>query len=312
MEVIMALDPQVKTLLEQAAALGSPAVNTVSPTEARALMEARGTDPAPGVYKVENFNIDGPGGPIPLRVYTPKGNGPLPILVWYHGGGWVLGNLNTTDVACRHLCNKAQCIVVSVDYRLAPESKFPAAAEDCFIATKWTSENASSLGGDHTRLAVGGMSAGGNLAASVALMARDRGEPNISHQLLVVPATEPKFDTQSYLDNAEGYALTRDAMIWYWDSYLPEAKDKDNPYAAPMRASDLSGLPSAFIITGEYDPLRDEGEAFGARLLESGVDTQVKRYEGMFHLFFNLPTTLTKGAEAMNDASNALRKSFGI
>ena len=308
----MVLDPQVKTLLEQAAALGAPAVNTVSPTEARALMEARGTDPAPGVYKVQNFSIDGPGGEIPLRVYTPTGTSPLPILVWYHGGGWVLGNLNTTDVACRHLCNKAQCIVVSVDYRLAPEAKFPAAAEDCFTATKWTSNNASSLGGDQARLAVGGMSAGGNLAAAVSLMARDRGGPTIAHQLLVVPVTERKFDTQSYIDNAEGYALTRDAMIWYWDSYLTDTKDEENPYAAPMRASDLSGLPPAFIITGEYDPLRDEGEAFGTRLAESGVTTQIKRYDGMFHLFFNLPTTLSKGGEAMNDASNALKKAFGI
>ena len=307
----MALDPQVKALLEQAAALGSPAVNTVSPKEARALMEGRGVDPGPGVYKVQNRGVPGPAGDVPVRIYTPHGTGPFPILAWYHGGGWVLGNLNTTDVACRHLCNKAGCVVVSVDYRLAPEAKFPAAAEDCFAATKWAAENASEIGGHGGRLAVGGMSAGGNLAAAVSLMARDRGGPEIAHQLLVVPVTERNFETKSYRENAEGYALTRDAMIWYWDQYLGSEADEGNPYAAPMKASDLSGLPSAFIITGEYDPLRDEGEAYGARLAEAGVETKVKRYAGMFHLFFNLPTTLTKGAEAMRDASEGLKAALG-
>ena len=306
----MPLDPQARMVLEQTAALGLPATHTVSPEEARANGKLRPRSPGPEVARVEDRSIPGPDGDVPVRIYTPEGAGPFPILVWYHGGGWVVGDLDGADGTARHLTVGANCIVVSVDYRLAPETKFPGPAEDCYAATRWAADNASAMGGDAGRIAVGGDSAGGNLAAAISLMARDRGGPSIVHQLLVYPVTERDFSTGSYHSNAEGYGLGRDAMIWYWDHYLANDADAQNPYAAPMQADDLRGLPPALIITAEYDPLRDEGEAYAAKLSAAGVPTQCTRYDGMTHGFFSQTAMVDKAKLAVAEASEALKKTF--
>ena len=219
----------------------------------------------------------------------------------------MVGSLDISDGTSRHLCVGADCVVISVDYRLAPEAKFPGAAEDCYAATKWVVENASSINVDPHGIAVGGDSAGGNLAAVVSLMARERGGPPLAFQLMVYPVTDRDFRTDSYQRNAEGYLLTRESMVWYWDQYLGEASDAVNPYAAPMQAKDLKGLPPALVITAEFDPLRDEGEAYAKRLEAAGVRTSCTRYDGMIHGFFGMPDMIDKGEEAITQASAALR-----
>nr|WP_281427635.1 alpha/beta hydrolase [Mesobacillus maritimus] len=262
------------------------------------------------VGKVEDRRIPGPGGEIPVRIYTPEGEGPFPALVYYHGGGWVIGNLDTVEVPCRLLTNRANCVVISVDYRLAPEHKFPAAAEDAYSAVQWVVDNASSIGVDSARVAVGGDSAGGNLAAVVALMAKDKGGPSISYQMLIYPVTNHNYDTQSYKDNAEGYFLTKSTMEWFWNHYLRNEEDGKNPYASPLLAEDVSGLPPALVITGGFDPLRDEGEAYAEKLKAAGVAVEATRYDGMIHGFFWLPGMLLQGDKAIHQAANALREAF--
>jgi acetyl esterase len=306
----MPLDPQAKAVMEQVAALGFPPAHTVSPQEARANNRARPRARGPEVGRVEDRIIPGPESTLPVRIYTPQGSGPFPVLVWFHGGGWVVGDLDTADATCRNLTVGANCLVVSVDYRLAPETKFPGPAEDCYAATRWVEQNAASISADPGRIAVGGDSAGGNLAAAVSLMARDRGVSLPIFQLLVYPVADRNFDTESYVDNAEGYQLTRDGMVWYWDHYLKDDTDASNPYAAPLQASDLSGLPPALVITAEYDPLRDEGEAYARRLEAAGVSIVCTRYDGMIHGFFGMAAAIDKGKQAIDQASSALQNAF--
>ena len=306
----MPLDPQAQAVIDAVNALGLPAVWEVTPEQARANAAARPRPAGPEVAAVENRSIPGPDGDVPVRIYTPEGDGPFPILVWYHGGGWVVGDLESADSTSRHLCKGAGCVVVSVDYRLSPETKFPGPAEDCYAATVWAADNAASIGGDASRLAVGGDSAGGNLAAGVSLMAADRNGPAIVHQLLVYPVTDRNYQTASYVNNATGYMLARDAMQFYWDAYLDNEADADNPYAAPMQADSLVGQPSALVITAEYDPLRDEGEAYGRRLQEAGVDTKISRYDGMIHGFFGMVGIMDKSGQVMEEATTALRVAF--
>ncbi len=305
----MPLDPQVVAVMEQVAALGLPAPHTVSPAEARANAKKRPRSPGPEVAKVEDRNIPGPDGGVPVRIYTPDGDGPFPILAWYHGGGWVVGDLESADGVSRSLCAGGQCVVVSVDYRLAPDTKFPGPAEDCWAATTWAVNNAAEINGDPARLAVGGDSAGGNLAAAMSLMAADRGGPDIALQLLVYPVADRDFGTVSYTDNAEGYSLTKVTMQYYWDQYI-DAEHATNPYAVPMQANDLAGQPPALVITAEFDPLRDEGEAYAKRLREAGVETTATRYDGMIHGFFNMGAAVDKGRQAVDEASAALRNAF--
>ncbi|MDA1129342.1 MAG: alpha/beta hydrolase [Chloroflexi bacterium] len=305
----MPLDPQVIKVMEQVAALGLPAAYTVSPAHARANAKLRPRSPGPEVAKVEDRAIPGPDGDVPVRIYTPEGDGPFPILAWYHGGGWVVGDLDSADGTARNLCVGGQCLVVSVDYRLAPDTKFPGPAEDCWSATTWAVDNASSINADPSRLAVGGDSAGGNLAAGIALMAADRGGPEIALQLLVYPVTDVNFTTVSYGENAEGYSLTKTTMEWYWDQYLSGKEDATNPYAVPMQANSLAGQPAALVITAEYDPLRDEGEAYAKRLEEAGVETTATRYDGVIHGFFSMGA-VDKGQQAVDEASAALRTAF--
>ena len=264
------------------------------------------------VARVEDRLIDGPGGRLPLRVYTPDGDAPFPALVFFHGGGWVEGDLDSRDPLCRALAIAAGCVVVSVDYRLAAADKFPAALDDAYAATWWvgTATNAETIGVDAALLAVGGESAGGNLAAAVALMARDRGGPRLVHQLLVYPVLNYAFDTPSYRDN-EAHGPSPAESRWYWQQYLRTEEDGRHPYASPLQARDLRGLPPALIITAELDTLRDEGEAYAARLREAGLPTVSTRYAGMRHAFVS-PTVSDEGRRAIREAGHALRAAFEL
>jgi acetyl esterase len=263
------------------------------------------------VAAVKDLEVPGPAGGIPVRVYRPSEESDLPVLVYLHGGGWAICSIETHDVTCRELANGAGCVVVSVEYRLAPEHRFPAAVEDCYAALGWVAGHAASLGGDPARLAVGGDSAGGNLAAVVALLARERGGPRLCHQLLVYPITDHAFDTTSYRENAEGPLLTRETMRGFWGLYLAREEDGRNPLASPLRAPDLAGLPSAHVITAEYDPLRDEGEAYAKRLAAAGVPVVQRRYDGMIHGFFGFTAQIDRAGEAVADAARELRRGFG-
>jgi acetyl esterase len=309
----MPLDPQVKAFLEQQAALGLPAYHTLTPVQARAqMLAARATGTPEPVAHVEDLAVPSPDGDIPVRLYQPEGDMPLPALVFFHGGGWVIGSVDGSDPTCRSLANRAGCIVISVEYRLAPEAKFPAAAEDCYTATRWVAENAARRGIDPARIAVGGVSAGGNLAAVVALMARDRGGPALIHQMLVVPVTDSSMSSASYTENAEGYGLSKQAMAWFWDHYLTGEADRSNPYAAPPRAASLAGLPPAQVLTAEFDPLRDEGKAYADRLREAGVPVTYTCFEGMVHGFFSMATDFDGGRRAVDQATAALRAAFAM
>jgi acetyl esterase len=294
------------------AALGTPPLGTVPAPEARLAMAARPLPPGAPVARVVNQTIPGPAGSIPVRIYYPSESTPLPVLVWYHGGGWVLGTLDGVDHVGRELANTANCIVVSVDYRLAPEHKFPACPDDCEAAYYWAVENAASLGGDPRRVAVGGDSAGGNLAAVVSLRAREAGRPLPAFQLLIYPVTDADFTRPSYVENADGYMLTEVSMRWFWDQYVNSPEEMADPQASVIRASDLSGLPPALIITAEFDPLRDEGEAYGELLRQAGVPVTVTRYDGMIHGFFGQFTMVDKGREAIRESAEALNKAFAL
>lgn len=302
----MPLDPQAKKLLQQLAEMELPPLSTLEALQARELVaKLRGKELRPqAVGRVENRTLLN----IPVRIYTPESSTPLPVLVYFHGGGWVLGNLDAADNICRSLANGGGCIVVSVDYRLAPEHKFPAAVEDAYAVTNWVAKNAAALHGDSTRIAVGGDSAGGNLAAAVALMARDQGEPSLVYQLLIYPATQYGFETQSYQEFGQGgFGLTKEEMVWFWHHYLADAADGQNPYASPLLANTLTKLPPACIITAECDVLRDEAEAYAARLQSAGVSVQRHRYDGMIHSFVGMGAVLDQGKQALTDIAAELR-----
>ncbi|MDN3016153.1 alpha/beta hydrolase fold domain-containing protein [Paenibacillus sp. BSR1-1] len=307
------IDPQAWFILKQLESAGAPPLELLTPDQARLGADFRLLAGVPEqVAKVENRTIPVPGGEIPVRIYTPSGEGPFPALVYYHGGGWVIGNLDTVDVPCRMLANRAGCVVVSVDYRLAPEHKFPTAAEDSYAVVKWVAEQAASIQVDPERIAVGGDSAGGNLAAVVALMARDQGGPSIAYQMLIYPVTNHSYETESYRENANGYFLTKNTMVWFWNHYLRDEQDGKNPYASPLLAEDLSGLPPALVITAGFDPLRDEGEAYAERLKATGVPVEATRYDGMIHGFFWMPGVLEQGSAAIKQAANALNQAFHV
>ena len=264
----------------------------------------------PDVHKVENRKIPGPAGEIPIRIYTPASK-PNGILVYFHGGGWVVGDLASHDYVCRVFTNETGCTVVAVDYRLAPEHKFPAGPDDCYAATQWVSKNAPSLGSDADHIAVGGDSAGGNLAAVISLMARDRSGPRIRHQMLIYPVTDCSMDTPSYQEfTADGFVLSKLDMEWFWNYYIPNAKDRENPYASPARARDLKTLPPAHIITASHDPLRDEGEAFAELLKKAGNKVKVKRYEGVVHGFVSLQVVIDQGKTATRELAEELKASL--
>ncbi|MGC1678392.1 MAG: alpha/beta hydrolase [Candidatus Binataceae bacterium] len=311
----VALDPQMKAFLDAANADGPMFLRSETAEQARAkmmaMLEATPTEP-PEVYSVEDRAIAGPHGLIPIRVYTPaEARTPMGILMYFHGGGWVLGNLDTHDIVCRDLANGAGCVVVSVDYRLAPEHKFPAAPNDCYAATKWAASNAAALGADASKIAVGGDSAGGNLATAVALMARDRGGPRLCFQLLFYPALSAANDTPSQREfAADGFVLSRADMEWFWNHYLDSPADAKNPLACPNLASSLAGLPPALVLTASHDPLRDEGEAYAAAMRKAGVTVTLTRYDGVTHGFISFAALLDKGKQGLAQASAALRAAF--
>ena len=311
----MPLDPQAKALLDQRAASGEPQLHRMTVAQARATIEASidRVTPRETVAGVEDREAPGPHGPIPVRIYTPEGAGPFPILLYFHGGGWVVCSIETHDAWCRHICNRIGCLVVSVDYRLAPEYLFPAAVDDCFAAAQWVSLHGASFNGDGSRLAVAGDSAGGTLSAVVCLLARDQGGPKIAYQVLITPATDYyNLDLPSYRDNAEGFGMDTADVIWLMDLYLPPTVDRDDPRAFPLRALDLQGLPPAMVITAEYDSLRDDGDLYAARLQNAGVPVIWAPYDGMIHNFPLDYEVLTQGEKAVEAIASALRSAFGL
>jgi len=295
---------------------GRPAYHQLSPKDARQLF--RETRPAstptpPQIGMVRDLTADGPLGPIPLRVYRPAGvpaSTPLAVLVFFHGGGWVIGDLETHDVLCRQLTAGSGVSVVSVDYRLAPEHKFPAAVDDAWAATRWVVAHAGELAVDASRLAVGGDSAGGNLAAVVALLARDKGAPAIAVQVLIYPVTDLVGETRSYRDFAEGYLLTREGMRWFIAHYLTAEAEAADWRASPLRAQSLAGLPPALIVTAGFDPLRDEGEAYAERLRDAGVRVDSVCYGGMIHGFVPMGRLLDTAGRAISLIAGSLSQAL--
>jgi acetyl esterase len=294
----MPVDPQIQALLDRGT--GVPATHTLPVDEARRQYEARialMAPPAP-VATVGERSIDGPGGLLRLRIYTPVGGGPFPLMMFFHGSGFVLCSLDTHDGLCRNLAAGIGCVVVSVDYRLAPEHRFPAGPDDCLAATRWAAAHAAELGIDPARILLAGDSAGGTIAAVTALRVRDEGGPELCGQMLLYPVTDYHTPgTPSYAENADGYGLTRDTMKWFWGHYLNDPGEAENPHACPLRARDLSGLPPAFVMSAEYDPLRDEAELYGERLRAAGVPTEITRRPGMNHGFL-FWVGLVSGADA--------------
>jgi acetyl esterase len=312
----MALDPQAANVLELIVKAGRPPYHQLSPKEARQLfLETRpaSTPPAPQIGNVRDVTAEGPLGAIPLRVYRPAGasdSRPLPALVYFHGGGWVIGDLETHDVICRQLTAEAGISVISVDYRLAPEHKFPAAVDDAWAATRWVAAHAADLAVDSARLAVGGDSAGGNLAAVVALLARDAGAPQITLQALLYPVTDVGTEWPSYQTFSDGYLLTAESMRWFIAHYLTSEKEAVDWRVSPLRAPFLRGLPPALIVTAGFDPLRDEGEAYARALRDASVRVDYVCYGGMIHGFIPMGRLLDTGGRAVSHMAASLRQAL--
>ncbi len=304
----MPLDPQAKVLIDLIEGSGGFELTPdADPQRLRELYAALSLPGRIAVARVEDRAIPGPAGEIPLRIYRPEGDEPKPAIVYYHGGGWVIGGLDTHDGACRAFADAVDATVVSVDYRLAPEHPYPAAVEDACAALEWVSGQAAELGIDAKRIAVAGDSAGGNLAAVVAQVARDSGGPAVRFQLLVYPVTDYEFDSPSMNDNAEGYFLTRTAMRWFYGHYLNDPSEGADPRVSPLRASDLAGLAPAYVITAEFDPLRDQGVAYATALAAAGTPVAARTYDGMFHGFLSMIEWIDAGKVAFDDAVAALR-----
>jgi acetyl esterase len=285
----MAVDLATTTFLQEMAAAGGKPLHESTPQEARALGAglAALAGPGPDMARVEEHNIPVAGGSVPVRVLVPLER-PGGVIVYYHGGGWVISAIAEYDTLARKLAERTSCAVVLVEYRLAPEHRYPTAVDDSYAALEWTRNHIRDIAGRDVPLIVAGDSAGGNLAAVMALRARDRRGPTIALQVLVYPVTDANLDRPSYVDPENQLLLTRDGMIWFWDHYLPEAARRVEPDASPLRARDLSNLPPAVVLTAEHDVLRDEGEAYAARLAEAGVPVELKRYAGQMHAFFQL------------------------
>ncbi len=330
---LMPLHPQVEAMRAQRASHGAEPLYTLSVAQARIadLASIRaGSGQPEAVAAIKERQIEGPDGPLTIRVYEPsihepgadqpdayqsgadESSGALgrPALLYFFGGGWTLGSLDTSDAICRRLTNAVGCVTVSVGYRLAPEHRFPAAVEDCYATTSWVSRHAELLGIDPRRIAVGGDSAGGNLAAAVTILGKERDELTLCHQLLVYPNTDYQADTESMASNADPLLFNRTSVEWYWQHYLADPADGSDRLASPLRAADMSGLPAATVITAEYDPLRDEGEQYAQRLLDAGVPVELRRYDGMVHGFFAMAGSLDAGRQAQEFAARRLRAAF--
>lgn len=308
----MPLDPVLKAFLDQVAAMGGPKTWEMQPSEAReafaGLMQLAGPKDIP-IGKVTNIAIPAANGEIPARSYSAVASGgePLPTLVFFHGGGWVIGSVDTHDGLCRMIANGSGCRVISVDYRLSPESKFPGPVEDAVAAIEWIEKNAAQLGVDANRLAVGGDSAGGALAAVVTQVAKKKGTPKLAYQLLFFPVTQIGNETTSLREYAEGYFLERKTLEWFYENYLPPDTDRRDPRVSPLASPDVSGLPPAYIMVAGFDPLHDEGLQYAEKLRIAGVAVTVADYPGMVHDFIYLQAVLPQAAEALNTAAKALK-----
>ena len=311
----MALHPQIIDIMNKLAALNLPPATDLTVEEARKnsyLGRAEIELEEEPVGRIEDRSIPGPAGDLPIRIYWPESGSNHPLVMLFHGGGWVFGDLESEDTTCRGLCRRVGAVVVSVDYRLAPETAYPGAVDDCYAATLWAVDHAIELGIDPSRIATSGTSAGGNLAGAVAMMARDRGGPAISHQVLFCPVIDADFERPSYIQNATDYGLTRDVMIWFWGHYTGDGGSRNEPYASLIRAQDLSGLADATIIAAEYDPLLDEALAYGEALRAAGVKTRTTVYDGMTHGFNNRVGPVDAAKVALDEAAAGIRASFGI
>ncbi|MDZ4825102.1 MAG: alpha/beta hydrolase [Actinomycetota bacterium] len=306
----MPLHPQAQVLVDLVNAMGGVPASDESLQQARdglAMLHAGGSGEPEAVYAIGDLDADG----VPIRVYRPSADDGLPVIVFLHGGGWTLGSVDVYDPVTRALANAAQATVVSVDYRLAPEHPFPAPLDDCMTALRWVAKNASAFEADGTRLAIAGDSAGGNLAATCALLARDAGEPELAFQALIYPVVDADFTTGSYQANGKGYLLEEPQMRWFFDCYTRGGTDPADWRVSPLRAPDVAGVAPALVITAEYDPLRDEGEAYARRLADAGVAVEARRYDGMIHAFFALMGTIDDGRAALEHTATAIRKAFG-
>jgi len=285
----MTLDVATRALLEQMAGSGGKPLHEMTPAEARALSAQLGAlaGPAPAMARVEEHAVATPDGTVPVRILVPI-EPPRGVIVYYHGGGWVIGRIDEFETLARKLAERTSCAVALVEYRLAPEHRYPAAVDDAYAALEWVGNHLKEIAGREVPLIVAGDSAGGNLSAVMALRARDRGGPPLALQVLVYPVTDADFDRPSYTDPENQLILTREAMVWFWDHYAPDAARRREPDASPLRAADLSGLPPAVVLTAEHDVLRDEGEAYAERLREAGVPVDFKRHAGQAHGFFTL------------------------
>lgn len=311
----MALDPQIEILLGLAKKANLPEVWQLTPDQGREQYLTRVNKLKFGepIFRTEDRRIPGPGSDIPIRIYTPrelKTSEKLPVLIWFHGGGFVIGSLETHDSVCRMLANQADCLVVSVDYRLAPESPFPAAVEDCRAAMKWVALHAVEFGGDGVCMAVGGDSAGANLATVMAILARNAAHPKLVFQLLIYPCVAPEPETPSHHKFKEGYILSRNSITWFYRQYLRNKKDVNDFRFAPLLLDDLSGLPQSLIIVAGYDPLRDEGIDYAKRLIESGNKVRLSNYEGMVHGFYLMGGAVDAAKRAVAESAATMRQAF--
>jgi acetyl esterase len=311
------VEPNTQAFLDELAAKGGPQIYELSVEDARGVLgAAQGGEVRKLPAEIEDRTIPGgPKGRVAIRIVRPKGGtGALPVVVYFHGGGWVLGDVDTHDRLIREIANGAQAAVVFVDYCRAPEARYPVAIEEAYAATKWVSENGKTIDVDSSRLAVAGDSVGGNMAAAVTLLAKQRGGPKIDFQLLFYPVTDADFDTPSYQQFAQGYFLTREAMKWFWDHYAPDVAIRTQPLASPLHATveQLRGLPPALVINGECDVLRDEGEAYARKLIQAGVQVTALRYMGTIHDFvmLNAITDTPAARGAIAQASGALLHAF--
>ncbi len=302
------LDPEIQDVLQLLDMAITTPIHTLDAVQAREVFQSlrRPVDDLPQMHRIEDRVIESGQHSIPVRIYHPTDAKELPALVWFHGGGWVLGDLDNANLPCQELAAQAGCVVISVDYRLAPEAQFPAAYDDCLAATQWTFNNARSLGIDPSRIAVGGDSAGGNLAACVALAARDT-EFAPAFQLLIYPVVNDDFDNASYTDNAEGYFLTKDLMKWFWDHYVPNAKDRADSRVSPIQAN-LENLPPAWLLTAGFDPLCDEGQDYARALCKAGNRVNSLHVPDTIHGFFTMPVAC--GARARSAAARVLSEAL--
>ena len=305
----MPLDPQVEALLAGMKTMNIPTLVDMAPQEARVAFAqmAAVSGPPEAISAVDDRTIPGVTRELSVRVYTPSGERPLPAMVFFHGGGWVIGDLETHDALCRSLANSSGNVIVAVDYPLAPENKFPVAVEECYAAAKWVADHARDLAADPARIGVGGDSAGGNLAAVVTLLARERGGPPLAYQMLIYPALDMTMAMPSVQENGVGYFLTSEDMVLFCNQYIRVASDKVNQLVSPLLAPDLTGLPPAVIVTAEFDPLRDEGEAYGERLRQAGVPVALRRYDGMIHGFLSMGGAIDRARLALQQTASDLR-----